>query len=204
MKSFDVNELEKKQIYKFLIGSILPRPIALIATLNEDHSVNLAPFSYFNIVSYDPPVISVSIIRKDGQLKDTSRNILTHKEATVHVVTDHLLEEANQASAPLAYGQSELDRMNVEIVESLKIQPPGIKEAPVRFETVLKQHVPIEDAQGQPKADLMLLEIKQFHFNEAILDGTYVDLEHLQPVSRLAGPNYSYVGKVVAMERPKE
>lgn len=101
MYAFYASELSKQQMYKFLIGSVVPRPIALITSQSEEGLLNIAPFSFFNIVSSEPALLSVAVNRKEGAMKDTARNILTTKEAVVHVVTEANVANANQTAATL-------------------------------------------------------------------------------------------------------
>lgn len=89
MLSFHPENQTERENYKLLIGSIIPRPIAFVSTVSNEGTVNGAPFSYFNIVSSNPPLISLAIQRnKNGELKDTARNILTKKEFVVHIVDE--------------------------------------------------------------------------------------------------------------------
>ena len=84
--------MSETENYKFLIGSIIPRPIAFVTTQSEDGVVNAAPFSYFNIVSSNPPMISVSVQRRNGMMKDTARNATNGKEFVVHIVDQLILK----------------------------------------------------------------------------------------------------------------
>ena len=86
MKKIDPKQISERENYKFLIGSIIPRPIAFVTSISEDGVVNAAPFSFFNIVSSNPPMISVSIQRKKGEPKDTARNIRAKEQFVVHIV----------------------------------------------------------------------------------------------------------------------
>jgi flavin reductase (DIM6/NTAB) family NADH-FMN oxidoreductase RutF len=86
--SIDPASLSERDNYKFLIGSIIPRPIAFVTTLSKDGILNGAPFSYFNIVSSNPPMISLSIQRREGQQKDTARNIIDSKDFVIHIVDE--------------------------------------------------------------------------------------------------------------------
>src|SRR5690625_7096644 len=99
-----------------MTGTIIPRPIAFVTSVNNEGVINGAPFSYFNIVTADPPMISLSIQRKDGQQKDTVDNILQTKEFVIHIVDEHNVEEINKSAANLAREESELDKMNVQVV----------------------------------------------------------------------------------------
>ena len=110
MISISPEIMSERENYKFLIGSIIPRPIAFITTQSEDGVVNAAPFSYFNIVSANPPMISVSVQRRDGMMKDTARNIMNTKEFVVHIVDQGILRDVNETAAELDMDESEISR----------------------------------------------------------------------------------------------
>src|SRR3954465_11376457 len=99
MLSIDPASLSERENYKFLIGSIIPRPIAFITSVSKDGTLNGAPFSYFNIVSSNPPMISVAIQRNGGKQKDTARNILDSEEFVVHIVDQENVEKINETAA---------------------------------------------------------------------------------------------------------
>ena len=195
------NELNERENYKLLIGSIVPRPIALITTLSDAAVLNIAPFSYFNIVSSNPPIVSVSIQRKNGILKDTARHLLTQSEAVVHLVGIENVEEANKTSANLEADVSELSLTEFTTLSSTMIKTPGLAQAKIRVETTLFQHVPIK--QGHViTSDLFLLEIQAYHLDEEVYESGKINLEKLAPVSRLAGNDYGEVGRIFSMKRP--
>ncbi|MGX6961182.1 flavin reductase family protein [Vagococcus xieshaowenii] len=195
------SELNERDNYKLLIGSIVPRPIALISTLNEQQELNIAPFSYFNIVTANPPIVSVSVQRKNGQLKDTARNLLAQKEAVVHLVGTEIVAEANQTAANLGPNESELSLTNFTTVASHTIQTPSISQANMRFETTLLDCIPIEN-DGIPTADLFLLKVQAYQIDERIYEEGKINLEQLSPVSRLAGDYYGQVAEVFRLKRP--
>ena len=103
MLSIDPSKNTERENYKFLIGSIVPRPIAFVTTLSDEGIVNGAPFSYFNIVSSNPPMISLAIQRSAGRQKDTARNIIGLKEFVVHVVGEDNVEEINKDDLAIIY-----------------------------------------------------------------------------------------------------
>lgn len=203
MLHFSPEQLTGKEKYKLLIGSVIPRPIAFISTQSNEGVVNLAPFSYFNMVTYRPPVLSVAIQRKDGNLKDTARNILSTKEAVVHVVDVSNVEEVNKTSAPLGPSQSELEVSDFTLVPSVSIKVPGVKEAKVRYETEFLDSITIYD-EGIATADLILLKIVHYHVDETVYntENGYVSAEKLEAVSRLAGNDYAEIGETFSLIRP--
>ncbi|VTS25813.1 flavin reductase family protein [Streptococcus pseudoporcinus] len=203
MISLATDTLTHQQIYKLLIGSVIPRPIAFVTTLTEEGQVNLAPFSFYTIVSHQPAIISISIQRQNGRLKDTARNIIHQKEAVIHSVSAHNLTAVNQAAKPLSYGHSELPLTGMTLVDSSSIQTPGVSEALGRFEAKLFQHIPISNDQKQVIADLLLLQIVHFHIDEKIYQDGYISPEALEPISRLAGSTYAKIGELFSLERPE-
>lgn len=204
MFSFSNKDLNTKTKNKILIGSVVPRPIALVSTESNAGVVNVAPFSYFNIVTYKPPMLSIAVQRINGEQKDTARNILTTKEAVVHVVDISNVELANITAAQLAPDDSELNYADFTPVKSTAVRPPGLKEAKVRFETSLyDSHVIYDDE--VPTTDVLFLKIEHYHLDETIYDADkgYVDVENLGAVSRLAGNDYAEIGRIFTIERPK-
>ena len=118
MLSFDPKENTERENYKLLIGSIIPRPIAFVTSVAEDGTVNGAPFSYFNIVSSNPPMISISVQRKNGIRKDTARNIFEKKEFVVHIVDNENVDKINSTAASMAPDESEVEK--VEVLHSFR------------------------------------------------------------------------------------
>ena len=121
MLSFNPSMNTERENYKLLIGSIIPRPIAFVTSLGKDGTLNGAPFSYFNIVSSNPPMISLAIQRNGGKQKDTARNILETKEFVVHIVDQDNVEKVNETAASLPPDQSEIERAQLTPVQSTKI-----------------------------------------------------------------------------------
>ncbi|ARF14066.1 flavin reductase family protein [Sporosarcina ureae] len=199
---FSPQELTAKEKKKFLIGSVIPRPIALVSTKSNSGVINIAPFSYFNIVTYDPPMLSIAVQRVDGKPKDTARNIYENKEAVVQVVDTDNVEAANATSAPLGPDESELDISSFTTVDSKAIQVPGVNETKVRFETELYDSLVIYNEENIATTDVLLLKVQHYHIDETIYHNGYIDPLKLQAVSRLAGNDYAEIGKLFTVERP--
>lgn len=202
MISIDPAQNSERENYKLLIGSIIPRPIAFITSMSEDGVLNGAPFSYFNIVSSNPPMVSVSIQRSNGKKKDTASNILESKEFVIHIVDDQNVADINQTAASLPPEQSEIELAGLTPVPSTKISVPGIKEAKVRFECQLEHSVELGGVDS-PGCDLIIGKIVQFHIDESIYENGRIDPIGLGAVSRLAGTNYAKIGDIFSMDRPK-
>lgn len=203
MIAIDPQHQSAKDNYKLLIGSIIPRPVALVTTLSSSGSVNAAPFSYFNIVTADPPMISVSVQRKQGEPKDTARNAMETGEFVVHIADESYVERMNQTAANLPPDESEVEFAGLSTVPSTKVHVPGIAEAKVRMECKLERVVPLGGTSESPSTDLLIGRVVQFHFHESVYDEGHVLPQALQPVSRLAGSNYAKIGEIFALERPQ-
>ncbi|MBD3921323.1 flavin reductase family protein [Paenibacillus sp. PR3] len=204
MIAIDPTAITERDNYKLLIGSIIPRPIAFVTTLSEDGVLNAAPFSYFTILTANPPMIAVSVQRKAGERKDTSRNAIAKGEMVVHITDSSYLEQVNRTAANLPPEESEVTLTGLTPVPSERIAVPGIAEANIRMECVLEQAIPVGGSEGAPAADLLIGRIVQYHVSESVYDGKgHIDPVALQPISRLAGDFYAKLGDVFVIERPR-
>lgn len=201
MLSIDPSALTGRETYKFLIGSIVPRPIAFVTTLNGN-VINAAPFSYFNVVASEPPLVSVSVQRKDGVLKDTARNALDTNELVIHIVSELNVTDVNETAASLGAEESELDNTSFTVQQSDVISTPGVKEAKIRLECVLHHHLPIVH-EGKTTADLLIARVVRFHIDRDVYRFGRIDVERLAPVGRMAGNSYAKLGDLFDLERPK-
>lgn len=201
MTAIDPKQNTERENYKLLIGSIIPRPIAFVTTQSEAGIVNGAPFSYFNIVSSNPPMVSLSIQRPKGELKDTARNIYGNGEFVVHIVDNENVAKINETAASLPPSESEVESANLTLIPSTAISVPGINESKVRMECRLVQAIPL--GEGESGSDLFIGEVVRFHVEEAIYENGRIDPRGLDAVSRLAGANYAAIGEIFSMERPK-
>ncbi len=202
MVHFGPEKLSERDNYKFMIGSIIPRPIALITSVSEDEVLNVAPFSYFNIVTSNPPIVSVAFQRKNGEFKHTAKNILEKKEAVIHIVDVDNVDEANKTAANLPAEDSEFDATNFTRIPSKTVSIPSLKETKIRFEVELYEHVVVEN-EGKPSADLLLLKIKQYHIEDSLYEEGRIDPDGLAAVSRLAGHDYAEIGRMFTISRPE-
>jgi flavin reductase (DIM6/NTAB) family NADH-FMN oxidoreductase RutF len=202
MLSIDPHTNTERENYKLLIGSIIPRPIAFVTTQSKDGILNGAPFSYFNIVSSNPPMISLSIQRSAGKQKDTARNIIETKEFVVHIVDEQNVEKVNQTAASLPPDQSEIELAQLSPVPSVKISVPGVKEAKIRMECILEHSLELGGADS-PGCDFIIGKVVQFHIDSNLYENGRIDPKGLSAVSRLAGTNYAKIGDMFSIERPK-
>ncbi|PZD96023.1 flavin reductase family protein [Paenibacillus sambharensis] len=192
-----------RDTYKLLIGSIVPRPIALVTTLADNGTVNAAPFSFFSIVSSDPPLLSVAVQRRQGVMKDTARHAIEQRELVIHIVSEEIVEAVNQTAANLPPGDSELAAAGFTAVISESVRVPGIAEAKIRMECRLDQAIGLGDS-GQPSCDLLIARVLKFHIAEELYnEHGHIDAGLLNPVSRMAGDDYALIGRVFSLKRPE-
>ncbi|WP_227396274.1 flavin reductase family protein [Jeotgalibacillus aurantiacus] len=203
MLSIDPLKQSERDNYKLLTGGIIPRPIAFVTTMSETGVINAAPFSYFNIVTADPPMVSVSVQRKAGVRKDTALHAAAKNEFVVHIVDDENVEKVNLTAANLPVDESEVELAGLTTIQSEVISVPGLKEAKIRMECELEQIVELGGKEGTPSADLLIGRIVRFHIAEELYHQGRIDAEKLGAVSRLAGSNYAKLGEMFSLDRPK-
>lgn len=202
MLTFDpINQTEREN-YKLLIGSIIPRPIAFITSQSSDGVLNAAPFSYFNIAATEPPMLSVSVQRKDGMRKDSTKNIIETKEFVIHIVDAENVKEINKTAANLTPEESEIELTSLDLIKSTEIHVPAIKQAKVRFECTLEKVIEL-GPEHKTTTDLIIGKVVRFHIAEEIYEDGKINEEKLQSVSRLAGHDYARIGEIFTLERPK-
>ena len=145
MTDIDFSRLTAYQRYKLMASLIVPRPIALVTTLGANGVVNAAPFSMFNMVGEEPPLVMLSINRlQDGHLKDTAANILASGEFVVHIADEAMAPQMHACGESLPPEVSELEATGLTPVPSITVKPPRIAEAPVAFECVLHETMETE------------------------------------------------------------
>jgi flavin reductase (DIM6/NTAB) family NADH-FMN oxidoreductase RutF len=201
----DPATLSADAAYAWQIATILPRPIAWTATLNEDGSANLAPFSFFTGVSADPPTCLICVARRklqpDGTRppKDTWRNIERTKEYVIHVVNDALGPQMNATSRDLPYGTDEVAAAGLTKIASDLVAPPRIAEAPVAMECRLDRIVEV----GRTGTAVIIGEILLWHVRDELIVGGRIDLGRLDAIGRMGGPSYTRTRDRFDMLRPK-
>ncbi len=208
MRSFDPAHESMQNTYKLMIGSIVPRPIAFVSTIDAQGVRNLAPFSYFTAVSADPPVIVFcpSVREADEQrgianTKDTLRNIIATREFVVNIVSEDFAEQMNQCAAQVRAEVDEFELSGLTPIASELVKPPRVGESAVHMECRLKQVVEVSDKPGG--GSLVLGEVLRFHIREDVLDGHRIDPAKLRAIGRMGGPTYVRTQDRFHMERPK-
>lgn len=186
----DIEKTDAPEIYRLFTHAIIPRPIAWILSANANGSKNLAPFSYFNAVSSNPALLSVSIGRKkDGSPKDTLRNITERSHCVVHITRPSDAQPVMDSAKSFAYEESENEILNLETVAVENWSLPRLKGAPVAF--YCKKYNIIEIGSG-PQS-LVLLEVTSMYINPEI--GAELRPEQLNPLARLGGQSFANLDK---------
>jgi flavin reductase (DIM6/NTAB) family NADH-FMN oxidoreductase RutF len=199
----DPATLSSDAAYFWQIATIVPRPIAWTATLNEDGSTNLAPFSFFTGVSSDPPTCAISVSHhKSGAKKDTWRNIERTGEYVIHVVTDALAAAMNETSRTVAYGVDELVAAGLTKSPSERVAVPRVAEAPVAMECRLDRIVEVGRNPATSSA-LIIGEILLWHVRDDLLANGRLDVARLDAIGRMAGATYARTRELFDMPRPK-
>ena len=208
MQSFDPAQESVQNIYKLMIGSIVPRPIAFVSTLDGRGVRNLAPFSYFTAVSADPPVVlfcpSVRLENRERGLsahKDTLRNIINTREFVVNVVSEEIAEKMNAASAQVPPDVDEFELAGLSAIESEVVKPPRVAESPVQMECRLRQVVEVSDKPGG--GSIVLGEVLRFHVREDLIEDYRIDPDKLAAIGRMGGPTYVRTKDRFDLKRPE-
>lgn len=197
------SQLPHESMYKIMIGSILPRPIGWISTIDSAGVYNLAPFSFFNVVCPKPPTVLFcpSIRNADGSQKDTLHNVRATGEFVVNIVSEALAEAMNLSSAELPPEIDEFQFAGVKPVPSLIVKPPRVKESLIHYECKVSQIIDISDQPGG--GSIVIGEVVHLHIDDAVLiGGDKINLSVLQPIGRLAGTAYTRVTDLFDLVRP--
>lgn len=196
-------DIASSALNRILLGTVVPRPIAWVSTINANGQPNLAPFSFFNAVCTRPPTLLFcpGVRGLDGAAKDTLGNIRTTGEYVINVVTEATAEAMNKTATELPAQINEFEFAGLTQVPSVRVRPPRVGESPVNFECQLRQIVDIGD--GQPGSGWIVIgEIVHLHVaDEVLLPEHKIDIRALQPVGRLAGYSYTRVNDIFEMKR---
>jgi flavin reductase (DIM6/NTAB) family NADH-FMN oxidoreductase RutF len=188
MTEVDFDQISSYERYKLMASLIVPRPIALVTSLGANSVVNAAPFSMFNMIGEDPPILMISINRlQDGQLKDTSANILHNGEFVVHMSDEPMAEKMHACGKNFPSDVSELAAVGLTSTPSHTVKPPRILEAPIAFECVL--HEKLET----PSRYVFIGRIKWLAARDGLIDtkAWRVNLKDYRPVARFGASFYT-------------
>ncbi|PCK09693.1 MAG: protein/domain typically associated with flavoprotein oxygenase, DIM6/NTAB family protein [Alteromonadaceae bacterium] len=200
----DLTTLEPSQIYHLMTQAIVPRPIAWVLSDNGDDSVNLAPFSYFNAISSDPPLVMLSIGKKpNGERKDTRRNIAERSHSVIHIPKLEDLDAVSASAASLPHGESEVSLHNLPLTQESGWPLPRLQNASI---AMLTRCYSIEEI-GPQKQGLIFCEIEKVYIDPELASQDakgrlVIDPNKMQVLSRLGANSYAGLGDVIKQSRP--
>src|SRR3984957_6440431 len=209
----NISELSHSEIYNIILNCVGPRPIAWVSTLSTSGRPNLAPFSFFNCVSVDPPLLAFAPGLRPpkgtepaqgevrGVPKDTLRNVRETKEFVVNIVTYDLLERMNTTSGEYDPSVNEFELARVTPQPSKVVRPPRVAESPVSFECQLHQILDFSNA--PTSSSLVIGRIMAIHIDDVHLKDGRIDRDSLDLIGRMGGMQYCRTTERVELERPK-
>ena len=202
MLAFDPGKCSPTDIYKLMVGSIVPRPIALVSSLDQGNVRNLAPFSYFTACSSNPPVVVFCPIMRPlpPMAKDTLRNIIDTREFVVNIVSEDFVAAMNATAAEVGPEVDEFEISGLTPLKSDLIKPPRVAESRIHMECRLLQVVQVSDQPGG--GTLVLGEVLRFHVQEELVENFRIDPDKLHAVGRMAGSTYVRTTDRFDLERP--
>ena len=204
MLSLDPKELTVQRLHQLLLGAVGPRPIAFASTIDESGRPNLAPFSFFNVFSANPPILVFSPARsgRTGQSKDTFNNAKAIPEVVINVVNYPMVHQMSLASSPYAPGVDEFVKAGFTPIASDKIKPFRVAEAPVQFECKIQQI--IELGQDGGAGNLIICEVVQLHIQEDLLtENGLIDQHKIDLVARMGADWYCHANSQSMFEIKK-
>lgn len=189
--TLDAAALSPREIYAYLTDAVAPRPICFASTVDAAGNVNLSPFSFFNVVSGDPPLLAFSplLSGRDGSAKDTLNNVLAVPEVVINIVNHAIVEQMSLTSTAYPTEVNEFEKAALTQVQSEVVRPPRVGEAPVAFECTVEQVLPL--GKGAMGGNLIIARVVRLHIREEYLDAAGgLDPRKLDLVGRMGGNDY--------------
>lgn len=207
MRTLKPGDQTPQDTYKLLVGSVVPRPIAFVSSMDADGVRNLAPFSFFTVASANPPIVCFCpMVRPPNakglaSSKDTLRNVVATREFVLNIVSEDFAAQMNACSAELPPEVDEFEVSGLTPLASEVVRPPRVAESHIHMECRLAQvvHVSTEPLGGS----LVLGEVLRFHIRESLLDNFRIDPDQLHAIGRMAGSTYARTTDRFELVRPK-
>lgn len=196
MLTLDPKELPVPKLHHYLLGAVGPRPIAFASTMDKDGNPNLAPFSFFNVFSANPPIMVFSPARsgRTNTTKDTYENVKELAECVINIVNYSIVEQMSLSSSPYEKGVNEFIKSGLTPIESQVVKPFRVKESPVQFECRVNEVVELGENGGA--GNLVICEVLKIHINEEVLDeNQMIDQHKIDLVARMGGNWYCRADK---------
>lgn len=191
MKSIRPEDVSARDFYSYMVGAVVPRPIAFVSSMSKEGKVNLSPYSFFNAFSAKPPVLVFGPVNsiRDGSTKNTLDNVLEHEEVTVNIVNYRMVEQMSLASTAYPKGINEFAKSGLTEAASELVKPPRVAEAPVSFECKVQQVIHLGQEGGA--GNLVICEVLLIHIQDEVLDDKgSIDPQKLDAVGRMGGSYY--------------
>lgn len=204
MVTIDPKDIEVPKLHRYLLGAVGPRPIAFASTIDENKVPNLAPFSFFNAFSANPPILVFSPARsgRTNTTKDTYNNVKKLPEVVINVVNYELVHQMSLASSPYPSDTDEFIKSGLTPIESEMVQPFRIKESPVQFECKVNEVIELGNQGGA--GNLIICEVLKIHIDDSVLDEKgMIDQHKIDLVSRMGGNWYCRADENSMFEIPK-
>jgi flavin reductase (DIM6/NTAB) family NADH-FMN oxidoreductase RutF len=199
-------ELKSRDVYRLLVATVVPRPIAWVATQSRTGVVNVAPFSYFQAVRSRPALVSICIGQRTshGQYvdKDSLRNIKDTGELVINIAGEASLDKLNQTAAEYPPEISEAEAVGLAMVAGELVAPPRIAECPVQMECTLDRIIVLGET---PVTSMVIAKVVRVHIADSVWDpdAGAVDPRKLRPLARLGGTHYATLGEIMSRPRPE-
>jgi flavin reductase (DIM6/NTAB) family NADH-FMN oxidoreductase RutF len=183
--------LQWQDAYKLLSGSVLPRPIAFVSTVNNEGAANVAPFSFFTAICADPMLVCFAPMVRgtDGDKKDTLKNIELTKEFIINIVSNDIVEQMNNAAIEYPYDVDEFEQAGLTKIDGTVVQVPRVKESLVGLECELYELLHFGNHPGA--GSLVIGKVVNVHINDELYENGKINTEKLNPIGRLAGHSYT-------------
>jgi flavin reductase (DIM6/NTAB) family NADH-FMN oxidoreductase RutF len=192
MVSIDPKNLTVQKLHQYLLGAIGPRPIAFASTVDAEGKPNLAPFSFFNVFSANPPILIFSPARsgRTNTTKDTYNNVKIVPEVVINVVNYDIVHQMSLASSPYAPGVNEFEKAGFTALKSDSVKPFRVAESPVQFECTVNEVIELGTEGGA--GNLIICEVVKIHIHDEVLDSNgMIDQQKIDLVARMGGDWYS-------------
>jgi flavin reductase (DIM6/NTAB) family NADH-FMN oxidoreductase RutF len=196
MLTLDPKELPVPKLHHYLLGAVGPRPIAFASTMDKDGNPNLAPFSFFNVFSANPPILVFSPARsgRTNTTKDTYENVKELPECVINIVNYSIVEQMSLSSSPYDKGVNEFVKSGLTPIESETVRPFRVKESPVQLECRVNEVVELGENGGA--GNLVICEVLKIHINEDVLDANQmIDQHKIDLVARMGGNWYCHANE---------
>jgi flavin reductase (DIM6/NTAB) family NADH-FMN oxidoreductase RutF len=205
MLSINPQDISIPKLHHYLLGAVGPRPICFASTVDENGNPNLAPFSFFNVFSANPPIAVFSPARsgRTGETKDTYKNVKQVPEVVINIVNYNMVHQMSLASSPYPHGVDEFVKSGFTKVASDVVKPFRVKESPVQMECIVKEV--IELGEGGGAGNLVVCEVVKIHISEDVLDDNQmIDQHKIDLVARMGGNWYCRADKnsMFEIEKP--